>query len=82
MYHEQPIEQDKLDTGSKYRKVIRGSYIDVYDILLAYEVTNPAIQHAVKKLLVAGKRGYKDTKKDLAEANWSITRAMELNEDN
>lgn len=31
--------------------------IDVYRILDLYGVTQPALQHAIKKLLCAGKRG-------------------------
>jgi hypothetical protein len=56
-------------------------YSDVYDILTAYEVTNPAIAHAVKKLLVPGKRsGGKTLFEDLSEAEWSCRRAKELEE--
>lgn len=50
--------------------------IDIYRVLELYEVTNPAVQHAVKKLLCAGKRGAKDYRKDLKEALDSIDRAL------
>ena len=53
-------------------------YIDVYDVLSAFDVTNPASQHAVKKILMAGRRGYKETVKDLTEAVQSLERAIEL----
>jgi hypothetical protein len=52
--------------------------IDVYDVLQAFDVTNPATAHAIKKLLVAGGRGYKDVQQDLDEAVLSIQRAKEL----
>jgi hypothetical protein len=52
--------------------------IDVYDVLQAFNVTNPATAHAIKKLLVAGGRGYKDVQQDLDEAIQSIQRAKEL----
>jgi hypothetical protein len=57
-----------------------GLKIDVYDVLKAFNVTNPATQHAIKKLLASGQRGYKDTQQDLDEAIQSIQRAKELEE--
>lgn len=53
--------------------------VDVYDVLKAFEVTCPATQHAVKKLLCSGLRGHKDLQTDLIEAKESIVRAIELN---
>jgi len=67
---------------SKYKRVIRKESIDVYDILKAYNVTCPAIAHAVKKLLQAGNRGYKSESQDLTEAKQSIERAIELAKEN
>ncbi len=52
--------------------------IDVYRVLEIFGVTSPAIQHAIKKLLVPGRRGSKDTRKDLSEAVVSINRAIEM----
>lgn len=52
--------------------------VDVYDVLKAFEVKCPAIQHAIKKLLCAGIRGHKGRRQDLAEARASIGRAIEL----
>jgi len=63
-----------------YRKVMPSVSVDVYDILQAYEVTNPAVQHAIKKMLCAGKRGYKGDIKDIKEAIGSLERAVELEE--
>jgi hypothetical protein len=54
--------------------------IDFYDVINAFNVTNPATQHAIKKLLASGQRGYKDTQQDLDEAIQSIQRAKELEE--
>lgn len=51
---------------------------DVYDVLEAFGVTCPAIQHAVKKLLCTGQRGHKDRMTDLHEAEVSIRRAQQL----
>jgi len=49
----------------------------VYDVLRAFEVTSPAIQHAVKKLLMPGIRGHKDQLQDVQEAAQSIQREIE-----
>ena len=56
----------------------KGITLDVYDVLQAFAVTNPATQHAIKKLLCAGLRGHKDKMQDLTEALKSIERAIEL----
>jgi hypothetical protein len=52
--------------------------VDVYDVLRAFSVTDPAIQHAVKKLLCTGIRGHKDSRQDLEEAVQSIERALDV----
>lgn len=54
------------------------SSIDVYDVLIIFQVTDPAVQHAVKKLLACGQRGHKDALEDLQEARQSIDRAIEI----
>ena len=76
---------------NKYQRVINGQpckapfeimpdglIIDVYDVLKAFEVTCPATQHAIKKMLMAGERGHKDKQTDLNEAIQSLQRAKEL----
>jgi len=63
---------------NKYKVPCKGVQIDVYDVLKSFDVTCPATQHAIKKLLKSGKRGYKDNKQDLNEAIQSIKRAIEL----
>ena len=67
---------------NKYKRKVPTLEIDVYDILKAFNVVNPATQHAIKKLLCAGDRGYKDKVQDLKEALASISRAIELESDN
>jgi len=52
--------------------------VDVYDVLRAFNVTDPAIQHAIKKLLCTGIRGHKDSRQDLEEAVQSIERALDV----
>lgn len=72
---------------NKYLKTIHGveddaAYcgvdVDVYEVLEAFEIKCPAIQHAIKKLLFPGTRGDKDSIKDLEEARASIDRAIQL----
>ena len=63
---------------SKYSRRIGKEVVDVYDVLMAFNVTNPATQHAIKKLLMPGSRGHKDKQTDLKEAYQSIARAIEL----
>lgn len=61
-----------------YKDVSKLDTIDVYRVLSLYEVHNPCVQHAVKKLLCAGARGAKDHEKDLREAMDSIARALQM----
>lgn len=62
----------------KYDRQCKGIAIDVYDVLQAFEVTNPALQHLIKKALCAGLRGHKDREQDLNEILESAKRAIEL----
>lgn len=73
-------EYAKVEFGkiNKYNKPCKGITIDVYDVLKAFEVTCPAMQHAIKKCLMAGKRGAKDAVQDMNEAIQSIERSKEL----
>ena len=62
---------------SKYNK------LDIYRILKLYEVSDPCLQHAIKKLLCAGKRGVKNQTQDINEAILSLKRFLEMQgEDN
>ena len=63
---------------SKYNRVCKGVTLDVYDVLAAFNVTNPALQHLVKKALCCGLRGHKDKAQDMAEILESAKRAVEL----
>ena len=79
--------EDTPTPGSKYHRVIRASMgesgaapitVDVYDVLRAFNVTCPATQHAIKKLLCPGMRGTKSERQDIQEAIGSLHRALEL----
>ncbi len=52
--------------------------VDVYSVLLAFDVTCPARQHAIKKLLCSGIRGKGDTLQDLKETKVAVERAIEI----
>lgn len=69
---------DPAPAPNKYQRKVPSTTIDVYDVLTAYSVTNPATQHAIKKLLQPGNRGHKDTLTDLCEALASIRRAIQI----
>lgn len=63
-----------------YFKSVEGlEYIDVYRVLTLFNVTDPCIAHAVKKLLVAGGRGAgKDIERDVKEAIDTLQRWQEM----
>lgn len=70
---------EKLPEKNKYNRNCKGISIDVYDVLKAFNVTCPAMQHAIKKMLCTGIRGYKGFQQDADEAINSIKRSKELN---
>ena len=61
-----------------FKDVSQLDKIDVYAVLHLFEVTDPCIQHAVKKLLCTGKRGHKDFQKDIQDSIDSLVRCQEL----
>ena len=66
------VNGDKCGYGEEHYMV------DVYDVLVAFDVKNPALQHAIKKMLCTGIRGYKDFNQDIDEAIQALERAKEL----
>jgi len=82
MTEEEETEYAPAEKRSKYHVEIRpGAWVDVYDVLTAYRVTNPADAHAIKKMLCPGKRGVKSANQDRREAIISLGRAIELEGD-
>jgi hypothetical protein len=69
-----PVKQLESDPVNKYSTNVG----DVYDVLKAFEVTNPALQHLIKKALKVGKRGHKDLETDLQDIIDSAIRAKQL----
>ena len=61
-----------------HKSVAHLSSIDVYRVLDLFHVTDQAIGHAIKKLLVAGNRGVKDMDKDIQEAIDTLQRWQEM----
>ena len=75
-----PLPVSEIPVKSNpYRKKFPYNEIDIYRILRLYEVTDPCVQHAVKKLLCAGKRGSKNYYQDIDEAKQTLERFGELN---
>ena len=65
-----------------FKSVSHLETVDVYRVLSLFQVNDPCIQHAIKKLLCAGERGDKSMIKDITEARDSLNRHLEmLNED-
>jgi hypothetical protein len=78
-------EEEKFyaqQSRNKYmREVKPGVWIDVYDLLQAFDVSDPCLQHLIKKALAAGKRGHKDALTDYKDILASAKRALELYEE-
>nr|DAE34154.1 MAG TPA: hypothetical protein [Caudoviricetes sp.] len=67
------------EADNKYLREIKPSvFVDVYDVLMAWNVTNPALQHLIKKALQAGERGHKSREQDLQDIIDSAIRAKDL----
>jgi hypothetical protein len=60
------------ETPSKFVEV------DVYEVLIAWAVTCPGRQQAIKKLLCAGQRGKGDELADLIGADAALSRAIDF----
>lgn len=73
--------------GHYFKDVTGLNVVDVYRVLQLFGVADPCLQHAVKKLLVAGGRGAgKSIEKDVQEAvdtleRWKAMRNEERNQD-
>ena len=52
--------------------------LDVYRVISIFGVTDPCIQHALKKLLCSGVRGHKDQSKDIQDVIDTLERWKEM----
>lgn len=75
------VEEFEKKHSHYHKDVSHLESIDVYRVLDLFEVTDPCIQHAIKKLICAGKRGVKDIEKDYREAIDSVNRALQMIEE-
>lgn len=64
-----------------FRDVSHLQTLDVYRLLELFNVTCPIAQHVVKKALVAGQRGYKDTRRDWQDIADSAARRLQMLEE-
>ena len=68
--------------SNKYQREIKpGVFVDVYDVLKAFNVTCPAMAHGIKKCLAPGQRGVKDSIQDKNEAIASINRSIQMEQE-
>ena len=73
-------EQPKY--GHYFKDVSYLKKIDVYRVIDLWEITDPALQHALKKVLAAGKRGAKNQMQDVTEAIDSLVRFQDMQTEN
>lgn len=65
-----------------FKRVKHLEYVDIYRVLHLFGVTDPCLQHAAKKILVAGGRGGgKNSSRDVQEAVDSLTRWQEMRDE-
>lgn len=82
-----PTEKQSLSEKypNYYKRVDHLEELDVYAVHQLFNIQDPsgAIQHSSKKLLLSGVRtGGKSRYKDIKEARDTLTRWLQLNEDN
>lgn len=61
-----------------HKSVEHLSSVDIYRVLELFGVTDQALGHAIKKLLVAGNRGVKNMDRDVQEAIDTLQRWQEM----
>ena len=63
-----------------YKDVSDIDVIDVYVVLHRFGVTDPCLQHLIKKALCTGNRGHKDFLHDLQDIADTAQRALEIHQ--
>lgn len=66
---------------SHYYRACPFKAVDVYRIIKLFELDDPCLQHAFKKVLCGGRRGAKSADKDVAEAIASLQRWQEMRDE-
>jgi len=75
-------EREHLEKYPHYYRDIRHiNILDIYRVLDLFSTGDSALDHATKKILAAGKRGAKDKEKDIKEAIDTLTRRLEMLEE-
>ena len=65
--------------GHYFKDVSKLDVIDVYRVLVLFDVTDPCLQHAAKKIMLAGSRGAgKDVSRDVQEVIDTLIRWQEM----
>lgn len=67
-----------VDVGQHYRYEYKGIKIDPFRIAQIYNIQDFALQTALKKILCAGNRGFKDLRQDLLDVRCAIDRKLEM----
>lgn len=81
VFEEEAVTHEEQRKHSHYFKDVSNlNEIDVYAVLTLFEVHDPCIAHAAKKLLCTGNRGHKDFETDVQDAIDSLVRWKELNQ--
>lgn len=78
LYNKYPKEPERVKYTHYFKDVSSLDKIDIYRVLDLWGVSHPCLQHAAKKILVAGNRGHKDIQKDIQEAIDSLERYKEM----
>lgn len=76
-YNESEYKQEQKQSNKYLREIKPNVFVDVYDVLGAFEVNDPCLSHLAKKALCAGLRGHKSRIEDLLDIKASIERAIE-----
>ena len=70
-----------MQKHNHYYKECPYETIDVYRVIEIFQITDPCLQHALKKLLVAGGRGHKDINKDVQDIIDTCERWKQMREE-
>lgn len=76
-YWTEKLDVPQVAADSHYKFSFNGVKLDPYRILDVYQISHPAQQHAIKKLLRAGK-SVKTLRQDVEEVQMTLTRWLEM----
>ena len=69
------------ESHNHYFKSCPYDTLDVYRVISIFGVSDPCIQHALKKLLCSGVRGHKDQSKDIQDVIDTLERWKQMREE-